>query len=136
MAVVATDTNTTTAPPTALPTTQQRAATTAATRNYADLDFDQQVLVSRSTDVLVGMHGAGLVQALFLPRHGGVFEFFCPDRPSSNTRYEELARRLRRRYASYSLTTDDNRVPVHDAVAAIAKLLRRVYDCKRGADAC
>jgi hypothetical protein len=90
--------------------------------DYADFDYDQQMNISRSTDLLVGMHGAGLIQMMFQPQHGGVFEFFCPDRPSSNTRYENLARRMGVHYQSFSLQTDDNAVPI----GAVAPLLRRV----------
>ena len=36
---------------------------------------DQLNLVVR-TDILVGMHGAGLSHALFLPSHAGVIEFY------------------------------------------------------------
>merc|ERR1711924_368737 len=77
--------------------------TVVSALDYAEFDFDQQANISRSTDLLVGMHGAGLIQSMFLPEHGGVFEFFCPDRPSSNIRYRELTKRLQLGYDSYSL---------------------------------
>jgi hypothetical protein len=90
--------------------------------DYSDLDFDQQLRVSRSTDVLIGMHGAGLIQAIFQPLHGGVFEFFCPDRPPSNTRYENLARRLGLQYGSLNIEDPTNKVPTARAVEAVMTL--------------
>lgn len=101
--------------------------------DYADLDFDQQVNVSRATDVLVGMHGAGLIQALFLPPYGGLFEFFCPDRPSSNIRYKELSKRVALAYASYSIPGDDNVVPLGHAVPQIGRLIATVRGLKERA---
>jgi hypothetical protein len=74
--------------------------------DYAEFDFDQQVNISKGTDILVGMHGAGLIQSMFLPRHAGLLEFFCPDRPSSNIRYRELSKRLGIVYKSFSLGGD------------------------------
>ena len=99
--------------------------------DYADFDFDQQLNISRSTDLLIGMHGAGLIQAMFLPMHGGLFEFFCPDRPPGNNRYENLARRLGIKYASYNIEDSQNVVPVKVAVLEIEKLVRIVREEKK-----
>ena len=89
--------------------------------DFAEFDFDQQLNISRATDLLVGMHGAGLIQTMFMPQWGGLFEFFCPDRPSSNIRYRELTKRLGLHYASFSLEGDS--VPVTNVVPLVAKLL-------------
>ncbi|XP_060582274.1 uncharacterized protein LOC132738700, partial [Ruditapes philippinarum] len=40
-------------------------------------EFRKYVLISHDTDILVGMHGAGLTHVLFLPKHAGVVEL-CP----------------------------------------------------------
>jgi len=43
---------------------------------YEDIDFKEQIHIDRTTDIMVGMHGAGLVHALFLPRGSKVVEIF------------------------------------------------------------
>jgi hypothetical protein len=97
--------------------------------DYAEFDFDQQMNVTRATDLLVGMHGAGLIQAMFLPQHGGVFEFFCPDRPSSNIRYRELSKRMKLRYDSYSLENGYS-VPISQVVPQIERFIATIAEAK------
>lgn len=85
--------------------------------------------VSRATDFLVAMHGAGLIQQLFLPPWGAVFEFFCPEKPPSNFRYRHLAGYMGLRYDSFAIPTAENVVPL-DAVRpqlarVVAELRRR-----------
>ena len=40
------------------------------------LTMKEQVEITSQTDILVGMHGAGLSHILFLPKHAGCFEIF------------------------------------------------------------
>lgn len=47
------------------------------------LPFDAQLRLVRDTDVLVGMHGAGMVNSLWLPRSAHVIEIF----PASKRRW-------------------------------------------------
>merc|ERR1719401_1552433 len=42
--------------------------------DLADVSFEQQVQLLRSTKVLVGVHGAGLTHIMLLPRDAGVVE--------------------------------------------------------------
>ena len=91
--------------------------------DYALWDFDQQVAISSSTDVLIAMHGAGLVQSLFLPRrHGAVFEIFCPEKPSSNYRYQQLSAKLGLMYDSVEIMDESNTLNVGDAVQRVQSL--------------
>ena len=39
-------------------------------------DMQQQLKYIAESDVLIGMHGAGLILGLFLPKHGGIIELF------------------------------------------------------------
>lgn len=39
-----------------------------------DVPFKKQLEISRNTDILIGIHGAGLTHSLFLPNWGAVFE--------------------------------------------------------------
>lgn len=43
------------------------------------LSMTEQIETITSTDILIGMHGAGLTYVLFLPPHAGVLEFFPND---------------------------------------------------------
>ena len=43
---------------------------------YEDIPFEEQMQVDRTTNIMVGMHGAGLVHALFLPDGSNVIEIF------------------------------------------------------------
>ncbi|MBN2443520.1 MAG: glycosyltransferase family 61 protein [Spirochaetales bacterium] len=50
--------------------------------NYVDfavLSWEQQVRISYNTDLLIGAHGNGLTNALWLPPHSCVIEFFGHD---------------------------------------------------------
>ena len=51
--------------------------------------FTKQLEVIRSTDILIGMHGAGLTHLLFLPAWAAVFELYHCDDPEC---YSDLAR--------------------------------------------
>jgi hypothetical protein len=98
--------------------------------DFASMDFDQQLNVSRSTDVLVAMHGAGLVQMMFMHSWGGVFEFFCPEKPPSNFRYRQLAMKMELLYDSFSIPGEDHVVPIHEAEGQLARLVRKVASKK------
>jgi FkbM family methyltransferase len=43
---------------------------------YEDITFEEQMHTDRTTDIMVGMHGAGLVHALFMERGSHVVEVF------------------------------------------------------------
>jgi len=40
------------------------------------MSMEEQIAVVEDTDILIGMHGAGMAHAMFLPKHGAVLEFF------------------------------------------------------------
>ncbi len=98
--------------------------------DYADYDFDQQLPISRATDVIVAMHGAGLAQMMFMPPYGGAFEFFCPEKPSSNYRYEQLSKRMGLSYDSFSIENSENIVPIPSVLPQLQKLFRKVAKAK------
>lgn len=58
----------------------------AFTHSYPFVD---QLKVIRNTDILVGIHGAGLAHMLFLPDWAAVFELYHCDDPSC---YQDLAK--------------------------------------------
>lgn len=49
----------------------------------------RQLEITRNSDVLIGMHGAGLTHLLFLPNWGAVFELYNCEDPNC---YMDLAR--------------------------------------------
>ena len=55
------------------------------------LPFQQQLRVVADTDVLMGMHGAGLSHTLFLPSHGGLIELYPTYWPQSNRHFRAMA---------------------------------------------
>ena len=100
--------------------------------DYADFDFDQQISISRATDLLVAMHGAGLAHMMFMqPEYGGVFEFFCPEKPSSNYRYQQLALKMGLVYDSFSINNDANKVELPQVLPQLKTIVRIVTEKKR-----
>lgn len=65
--------------------------------DFAALTLQEQIQVSRDTDVLVGMHGAGLTQAMFMEEGRGVVVEIQPDRMCYKG-FENLARMGGRTY--------------------------------------
>lgn len=53
------------------------------------IPFIEQLEIMRNTDVLIGMHGAGLTHLLFLPNWGTIFELYNCEDPNC---YKDLAR--------------------------------------------
>eukprot|EP00760_Papus_ankaliazontas_P034670 PhM_4_TR7361/c0_g1_i1/m.31548/K18134/EOGT; protein O-GlcNAc transferase len=91
--------------------------------DYAVYQLDQQLNISRATDFLVGMHGAGLIHAMFVPRHASVFEFFCPEKPPSNYRYNVLSGLLGLDYHSYNIVDADNTIPIGEVSETFKSIL-------------
>jgi hypothetical protein len=64
------------------------------------VSFEEQMAVMRETDVLLGMHGAGLAHIYFMPRRGALLEIYnCGDRA-----YSHLARKLGLGYLTWPNT--------------------------------
>jgi len=71
-------------------------------------DFKEQLEIIQQTDILIGMHGAGLTHLLFLPDWAAVFELYnCGDEHC----YADLARL---RGVHYETWTDPNKVEAQD----------------------
>lgn len=45
--------------------------------DFAELTWDEQIELMTRTDILIGFHGAGLTQLLYLPDHSVVYEISC-----------------------------------------------------------
>jgi glycoprotein 2-beta-D-xylosyltransferase len=55
------------------------------------LAMKQQLSIIARTDVLMGMHGAGLSHTLFLPPHAGLLEFYPTYWPQANKHFRTFA---------------------------------------------
>ncbi|UYV74181.1 EOGT [Cordylochernes scorpioides] len=96
---------------------------------YENLSFQSQLQVTHNTDILVGMHGAGLTHMLFLPDWGSVFEIYhCDDRNC----YSDLARLRGVQYITWE--KEDKVHPQdeghHPSLGAHAKFTNYRFDVK------
>jgi glycoprotein 2-beta-D-xylosyltransferase len=55
-------------------------------------DMKKQLKLIASTDVLIGMHGAGLSHTLFLPKHAGLIEFYPTYWSIGNIHFRAMAK--------------------------------------------
>lgn len=55
-------------------------------------EMRDQLRMMASTDLLIGMHGAGLTHALFIPRHSGLIELYPNYWSSANVHFRSIAR--------------------------------------------
>lgn len=93
--------------------------------DYSAMDFYRQLETTSNTDLLIGMHGAGLTHTLFLPDWAGLFEVYdCKD-----SCYNDLARLRGVNYftldSSQSVLT---KVKVEDPVEAARLKASRLLD--------
>lgn len=96
--------------------------------NVTAIDFGRVTVresikkVSQS-DILVGVHGAGLIWAGFLPIHGGLIELFGGDRGSSNRHYHNLASLADVHYRQLTLGGSD---PISWDNGTVKELVRQI----------
>ncbi|KAH8413423.1 hypothetical protein KR009_010992 [Drosophila setifemur] len=66
--------------------------------SYERLSFTEQLAITRNSDILIGMHGAGLTHLLFLPNWACIFELYNCEDPNC---YKDLARLRGVRYRTW-----------------------------------
>ena len=54
-------------------------------------DMKQQLEFITTTDILIGMHGAGLTHSMFLPKHAGIIELIPNYWSAANMHFEAIA---------------------------------------------
>jgi hypothetical protein len=59
--------------------------------NFAELSPAKSIEAASNGDILLGVHGAGLMWAAFLPRHGGLVELFPDGLQHVNRHYHNVA---------------------------------------------
>ncbi|XP_042901667.1 EGF domain-specific O-linked N-acetylglucosamine transferase isoform X1 [Parasteatoda tepidariorum] len=93
------------------------------------MSFTEQLKISYNTDILIGIHGAGLTHMLFMPEWGSVFEIFnCEDESC----YADLARLKGLKYLTWEKL--DKLYPEdeghHPTLGAHAKFTNYSFDVK------
>ncbi|KAL3890216.1 hypothetical protein ACJMK2_002507 [Sinanodonta woodiana] len=98
--------------------------------------MEDQVAWISKTDILVGVHGAGMTHTLFLPRHAGIFEIFPLNFQATRPWYcvyEAVARWRSLPYISWTNTSPQNEIeggfiyiPVETLIANVKQLYRRI----------
>ncbi|EDW03910.1 EGF domain-specific O-linked N-acetylglucosamine transferase [Drosophila grimshawi] len=66
--------------------------------SFERLSFVEQLAITRNSDMLIGMHGAGLTHLLFLPNWACIFELYNCEDPNC---YKDLARLRGVHYATW-----------------------------------
>ena len=61
------------------------------TVDFGHLTAEESIRTVSGADIMIGMHGAGLMWSAFLPRHGGLVEIFGADRGPNNRHYHNVA---------------------------------------------
>jgi hypothetical protein len=70
----------------------------------------EQIQIMSQTDILVGMHGAGLSHILFLPKHAGCFEIF-PNYQEDFIFFKAFSRWRGTKYIQWKNTNSSNEFP-------------------------
>lgn len=65
------------------------------------LSMKDQLSIISTTDILVGMHGAGLSHTLFLPNHAGLIELYPTYWSNSNIHFKSMAKWRNLHYLSW-----------------------------------
>lgn len=76
-------------------------------------EMDQQLKFVTETDILIGMHGAGLTHTMFLPKHAGMIELLPTYWSAANEHFHAIARWRHIHYRQWTNTNPDNEAPNH-----------------------
>lgn len=95
-----------------------------------------QLLFISKTDFLIGVHGAGMTFALFLPEHAGVLELFPLYRDTGNVHYRTISKWRNLHYRAWQNFKTENEFPnfqTHFPVRVIAYYIQEFLNsrCKR-----
>lgn len=76
-------------------------------------DMHKQLQIIAQTDILIGMHGAGLTHAVFLPKHAGLIEFIPSYWSAANEHFMAIAGWRKLIYERWTNTDPHNEYPDH-----------------------
>jgi hypothetical protein len=71
--------------------------------DFGKISSRKSIEMASKSDIMVGVHGAGLIWSAFMPIHGGLIEIFGGDRTSSNRHYHNVASLADLHYRELSL---------------------------------
>mmetsp|Transcript_56675 Transcript_56675/g.133420 ORF Transcript_56675/g.133420 Transcript_56675/m.133420 type:complete len:204 (+) Transcript_56675:44-655(+) len=91
--------------------------------DYAQLAWLEQLQNDADTDILMGVHGAGMTQLMFLPPHAAVVEMFIPG-TSGNRHYHNLGNWANKLY-------HELHVDVHVDTGGVVNLLQQIVPAVR-----
>ena len=99
-------------------------------------NMSMQLAFISKTDILVGMHGAGLTHSVFLPKHAGLIEFYPNYWPSSIAMFKAIARFRNLHYenwvnkeSKYEFPDKYTKVPTHIIAVKLNSILKKMK-CK------
>lgn len=97
--------------------------------NVAGLQIDvlpmrEQLKITAKTDILIGMHGAGLSHTLFLPGHASLIEIFPAYYPAANIHFQAMAKWRHVFYTSWSNVDRKREMNNHYTVVDADKIAR------------
>ena len=100
------------------------------------LSMSTQLSIITETDILIGMHGAGLTHTMFLPKHAGLLEFFPKYSRVKNRAFQAIARFRNLYYeywhnkeAGYEYHGDYTAIPVSIVAQKLQSILKKM-ECK------
>jgi len=91
--------------------------------DFSRLNFEEQIAIDATTDVMIGPHGAGLMHNVFMPDRGSLIELFI-DGSSSNRHFHNLAF-----WAGHSYRGEPQSNPVN-----VGRLVRMAVDAIENLD--
>ena len=103
-----------------------------------NLTMTRQLSVIANTDILIGMHGAGLTHTLFLPKHGGLVELYPTYWSSSNRHFRSMCQWRGLHYVTWTNREQTRELPDHYTmvdVDAVMKMLHEMHHKICGKDA-
>ena len=103
------------------------------------LSMRNQLEHIRKADLLIGMHGAGLTHALFLPKHAGLVELVPTYWSSANQHFEAIAKWRNLHYTKWvnsdprnELPDKNTRIPVYVLNVIVQNMIKLI--CPRRSD--
>lgn len=93
-------------------------------------NMTEQLRYISNTDILVGMHGAGLSHTLFLPKHAGLIELYPNYWPMANRHFRAMARWRKLHYSSWQNSNSSNELPnkyTHIPVKVVSAMVDEMY---------
>ena len=96
-------------------------------------NMSMQLAIIAKTDILVGMHGAGLTHSMFLPKHAGLIEFYPIYWSSNNLVFKAIARFRNLHYENwvnkepkYEFPNEYTQVPMYIIADKLNRILEKM----------